>query len=99
MQESVKQELASSLWQLKYNIFFCFSGTNGGVTFIGLVVSLLGGLVVGVGHYFSLLISVSDPVLLSAPPQWPVILVGAVGGLLGSVIDSVLGATLQFSGL
>lgn len=33
------------------------------------------------------------------PPQWPVIVFGGVAGLLGSVIDSLLGATLQYSGL
>lgn len=74
-------------------------GTNGGITFIGLVVSLLGGLVVGIGHYLTLLMCVSSPVMISAPPQWPIIFVGAVGGLMGSLIDSILGATMQFSGM
>lgn len=75
-----------------------FSGTNGGVSLAGLVVSCLGGLLVGVGHYLTLLMLVSTPVMVAAPPQWPIILVGAAGGLLGSVIDSLLGATLQYSG-
>lgn len=74
-------------------------GTNGGISFIGLVVSLLGGLVVGIGHYLTLLMCVSNPVMISAPPQWPIIFVGAAGGLMGSLIDSVLGATMQFSGM
>lgn len=74
-------------------------GTNGGISFVGLLVSFLGGLLVGLGHYFTLLMLVSDPVMISAPPQWPVIFVGAAGGLLGSVIDSLLGATMQFSGM
>nr|XP_053639377.1 transmembrane protein 19-like [Cherax quadricarinatus] len=74
-------------------------GTNGGISFIGLVVSLLGGLVVGIGHYLTLLMCVSNPVMISAPPQWPIIFVGAAGGLMGSLIDSVLGATMQFSGI
>ena len=80
-------------------ITFIFTGTNGGITVIGLLVSLIGGLVIGLGHYIALLMLVSSPVLTSAPPQWPIIIVGALGGLLGSLIDSVLGATMQYSGL
>lgn len=38
-------------------------------------------------------------ILAASPPQWPLILFGGVAGLLGSVIDSLLGATLQYSGL
>ncbi|XP_042207277.1 transmembrane protein 19-like isoform X1 [Homarus americanus] len=74
-------------------------GTNGGISLVGLVVSLMGGFVVGLGHYFTLLMCVSNSIMISAPPQWPIIFVGAIGGLMGSVIDSVLGATVQFSGI
>ncbi|XP_017754791.1 PREDICTED: transmembrane protein 19 [Eufriesea mexicana] len=38
-------------------------------------------------------------VLQLAAPQWPIIIIGGIAGLLGSVIDSVLGATLQYSGI
>ena len=75
-----------------------FLGTNGGVSIVGLLVSLIGGLVVGIGHYLTLLMLVSTPVMIAAPPQWPIVLVGAAGGLLGSLIDSLLGATMQYSG-
>jgi len=34
-----------------------------------------------------------------APEQWRIILVGGLAGLLGSIIDSLLGASLQYSGL
>lgn len=74
-------------------------GTNGGVTWIGLFVSLLGGLTVGLFHYLAVLYTVDSVVLHLAAPQWPIIIAGGVGGLLGSICDSVLGATLQYSGL
>jgi len=69
-------------------------GTNGGVSFIGLALSLIGGLVIGVAYFMGILMSVSQV----APCQLLVILVGGLGGLLGSLLDSLIGATLQFSG-
>ncbi|KAK2584315.1 hypothetical protein KPH14_006706 [Odynerus spinipes] len=42
---------------------------------------------------------IDTAVLQVAAPQWPVILVGGIGGLLGSILDSILGATLQYSGI
>lgn len=74
-------------------------GTNGGVSFIGTVFSTIGGLLVGFSQYCAIY-CFSDRVLWAyAPPQWPMIFFGALAGLLGSLIDSVLGATLQYSGL
>ncbi|XP_076647615.1 transmembrane protein 19 [Halictus rubicundus] len=74
-------------------------GTNGGVSWVGLLVSALGGLTVGLFYYFTVLYTVDSAVLQLAAPQWPVILVGCFGGLLGSIVDSILGATLQYSGI
>lgn len=76
--------------------FFSFKGTNGGVTPIGLVASFLGGLVVGVAYFVTQLLLVND--LHLADPQWPVIVYGGVAGLLGSMLDSFLGAHMQYSG-
>ncbi|XP_069812031.1 transmembrane protein 19 isoform X2 [Dendropsophus ebraccatus] len=71
-------------------------GTNGGVTFIGLFASLLGGLCVGMAYFVTQLIFVNDLEIVA--PQWPIILYGATAGLLGSIIDSYLGAIMQYSG-
>ncbi|KAM9293333.1 LOW QUALITY PROTEIN: transmembrane protein 19 [Morus bassanus] len=71
-------------------------GTNGAVTLVGLLSSLLGGMAVGVAYFITQLIFVTD--LELSAPQWPIILFGAAAGLLGSIVDSYLGATMQYSG-
>lgn len=72
------------------------AGTNGGVTPIGLVSSFLGGLTVGVAYFVTQLLFVND--LHLADPQWPIIMYGGVAGLVGSMLDSFLGAHMQYSG-
>ncbi|KAG9342222.1 hypothetical protein JZ751_016724 [Albula glossodonta] len=72
------------------------AGTNGGVTPVGLAASLLGGMTVGVAYFITQLLFVRD--LNLAAPQWPIIVYGAVAGLVGSLLDSLLGATMQYSG-
>ncbi|MFL7840531.1 MAG: DUF92 domain-containing protein [Candidatus Promineifilaceae bacterium] len=59
-------------------------GTSGGVSFLGTAVSLLGGLVIGLTA--GLFTSFSLPAML---------VTGALSGLAGSLIDSLLGATVQ----
>ncbi|XP_060877359.1 transmembrane protein 19 [Metopolophium dirhodum] len=73
-------------------------GTNGGVSVIGLVVSLLGGMAVGLANYAMLIYTIDADMLARSPAQWPIIVAGGFAGLVGSVVDSVLGATLQYSG-
>lgn len=73
-----------------------FSGTNGGVTVVGLASSLLGGTFVGIAYFLTQLVFVND--LDISAPQWPIIVFGGLAGLLGSILDSYLGATMQFSG-
>lgn len=45
-----------------------------------------------------LIYTVDSDILAQSPPQWPIIVTGAFAGLIGSVVDSVLGATMQYSG-
>ena len=74
-------------------------GTNGGVTLVGLIVSFAGGAVVGFAYFVTLLLFVDlSEHSLTVSSQVPVVLIGGLSGLLGSLIDSVLGATVQFSG-
>ncbi|CAC5411299.1 Transmembrane protein 19 [Mytilus coruscus] len=74
------------------------TGTNGGISLVGTFCSLIGGLVVGMAYYLTLIFSLSDVYLQKCPPQWPIILLGAIAGVLGSTIDSYLGAVFQYSG-
>lgn len=74
-------------------------GTNGGVSFIGLVVSFLGGLAIGLSYYLTIRYTVDSKILSHSPNQWPIIVFGGVAGLMGSIVDSVIGATLQYSGV
>ncbi|XP_060081521.1 transmembrane protein 19-like [Ylistrum balloti] len=73
-------------------------GTNGGITFIGTLSSALGGTFVGVAYYLTLLMCTSDYQLQKSPAQWLLIPTGTIAGLLGSTIDSYLGALFQYSG-
>jgi uncharacterized protein (TIGR00297 family) len=59
-------------------------GTSGGLSLLGTAVSFLGGLVIGL---------VAG--LITPFSWWLLALVGAVSGLLGSLVDSLLGATVQ----
>lgn len=65
-------------------------GTNGGVTLVGTLWSIVGGLLVGA------LTVAMDFISGIAPLQFvPVTLYGGLCGLVGSLLDSILGATLQ----
>ncbi|EST07419.1 Protein of unknown function DUF92, TMEM19 [Kalmanozyma brasiliensis GHG001] len=67
-------------------------GTNGGVSPLGLVVSALGGTLIGVTMSLSLLTTHSD---LNVEGHAKLVALLTAAGLAGSLLDSVLGATLQ----
>ena len=63
----------------------------------GLFASFCGGLSVGIFFYLGVIFGVQNLLLLKSSSQIPIIFVGGIGGLLGSVLDSFLGALCQFS--
>ena len=73
-------------------------GTNGGVSVAGLIMSWSGGLLIGLVYFGAIRMFVDQEVLNNSTSQYPVILLGGFAGLLGSIVDSFLGATLQYSG-
>lgn len=54
---------------------------------------------IGFSYFLVVYYVVDRNILAASPPQWPLLLFGGVAGLLGSIIDSIIGATLQYSGL
>lgn len=66
-------------------------GTNGGITFTGLFYSALGGLMIGVSTI------VVDSISGISSAKLAIILFSTCCGLIGSLIDSILGATVQES--
>ena len=73
-------------------------GTNGGVSWVGFLVSFLGGCIVGLAYYIGILLGGQTMIQSQNCPQFYVIFLGGISGLLGSIFDSILGATTQFSG-
>ena len=69
-------------------------GTNGGMSILGTVASLAGGAFIGLVFWLMSFFTVTGDVPSN---QFAAVIIGAVAGLLGSLFDSIMGATLQAS--
>ncbi|KAJ2780896.1 hypothetical protein H4R18_003191 [Coemansia javaensis] len=72
-------------------------GTNGGVSKLGLLSSFAGGATVGFAADAALWAQYFSAIRTGAMPRIPYIMLGSLLGVLGSGLDSLLGATVQAS--
>ncbi|KAJ2805440.1 hypothetical protein H4S07_004020 [Coemansia furcata] len=72
-------------------------GTNGGISKLGLLASFAGGALIGLAADVTLWIQYFGAYRSGALPKIPYNMLGSVFGMLGSLIDSLLGATMQAS--
>jgi len=69
-------------------------GTNGGISALGTLASVAGGLFIGTLYFLASTFLLGG----SFGSQWPSILLGACAGFVGSLVDSVCGALFEYSG-
>ena len=66
---------------------------------IGTLASCFGGFIVGLSYYLTLKIFYEYNSIPLLSPAYLIIIIGALAGFVGSLIDSVLGGFLQYSGI
>lgn len=74
-------------------------GTNGGISATGTFASIAAGFLIGVVYFLGSLPFSISPYGTSSPPQWPIIILATFAGFIGSIVDSLMGATIQYSSI
>ncbi|KAJ7515014.1 hypothetical protein O6H91_23G068500 [Diphasiastrum complanatum] len=72
-------------------------GTNGGVSLLGLLAAASGGAFIGLTFFLMGMLTAECESQIRSE-QWKAVPLGGIAGLLGSLMDSLLGATAQYSG-
>ena len=70
-------------------------GTNGGVSTLGTLCGVAGGLCMGLTFWLASMLTSAKQATL---PIATCVAIAVIAGVLGNLIDSILGATLQYSG-
>jgi uncharacterized protein (TIGR00297 family) len=70
-------------------------GTSGGVTWRGTLASLAGGAFIGLFAFLVIQVAALVSTGSWLGSDWPIILLAGLAGLMGSLFDSLLGATVQ----
>ncbi len=74
-------------------------GTNGGISWPGTLASVIGGFLVSLSYLAILKLSLYTQNQNLNFSAWILLIIGALSGFIGSLIDSILGGMLQYSGL
>ena len=92
---STSQLHASALQSSPMTMQVVPKGTNGGVSSLGTLCGVAGSLLMGITFWLSGLLTLLKGATM---PAMPCIMIALFGGVVGNFIDSLLGATLQYSG-
>ena len=90
---TILEALSETTLQRTCNLQVVKPGTNGGVSPLGTAAGLAGGVLIGCCYWLFETWVAGRPHISAL--GWRALPIGAAAGMLGNLMDSVLGATLQ----